>query len=117
MNTPPIVIFVIVALITIAIAVAFLWNQHPVAASFTALTSTLAAMVAGLTMLNIELEAKIISIEVLGIKFDDAHFAVTGTPAWVWVIAFLSTAALLAYFARLLMAERISKQKLRPPED
>jgi len=106
MNVPSLLISALLVLIGLVIFLILQRKKDAIETAFTGLATALIIMAGGLSVQNIEFSANIPKAEVLGIAFTVTSFTVTGTPMPVWITAFLSIAALLAWLAKVIADER-----------
>jgi uncharacterized membrane protein len=96
----------IAAFVAIIIAFLILWKNDPIKSAFSGLTASLIVLAGSLGSQSIEFIASIPKNDALGIPFEVTEFVVTGTPMPIWITAFLSIAALLAWFGKLIVDDR-----------
>ncbi|MCP4744711.1 MAG: hypothetical protein GY874_01015 [Desulfobacteraceae bacterium] len=96
----------IAAVAAIVIAFFILWKNNPIKSAFAGLTASLIVLTGGLGSQSIKLKASMPNHDVFGFPIVVKEFVITGTPAIIWITAFLAIAALLAWFGQLIANER-----------
>lgn len=96
----------IAALVAVIVAFFILWKRDPIKSAFSGLTASLIVLAGSLGSQSIEFKASIPKNDAFGFPIEVTEFVVTGTPMPIWITAFLSIAALLAWFGKLIVDDR-----------